>query len=168
MRFPQRKRIRLQGYDYSREGAYFITLCTHTSISLFGKVRNEKVELNKNGIIVRNSWFEIKSLYPSIQFDEFVLMPNHFHAILFLVGAGSPGPEDSKANSTVSSVIAHFKYLTTRKINSFHNVPGVKRWQRSFYERVIRNEEELLKAREYIQHNPLKWSIDNSPTTFDN
>ncbi|MCK5126083.1 MAG: transposase [candidate division Zixibacteria bacterium] len=160
MTFPKRKNIRLKGYDYSQDGAYFITLCTHKRIPLFGKIRNEKVELNKNGMIVRDSWLEMQSFYPSIQLDEFVIMPNHFHAVLFLVGVDSVDPEDTTSKPNIGSIIAHFKNLCTRRINRIHNTVGVKRWQRNYYEHVIRNEDELLKVREYIQNNPLKWQLD--------
>lgn len=160
MDYPQRKRMRLSEYDYTTEGAYFVTICSNKRLPILGRITDGIMILNSNGKIVRESWLELPIIYSSVRIDMFVVMPNHFHGILFLVGAGSSGPQDKPMTPSLSTVIAHFKHCTTTKINDLHHAIHTKRWQRGFYEHVVRNEEEIYKIREYIQNNPMKWQID--------
>jgi putative transposase len=87
-----RRSIRLQGYDYSSSGAYFITLCTHQRHCLLGEVIDDEIQLHEFGRIVRAHWLKLPNHHPHLQLDEFVVMPNHIHGILVLtntsVGAG--------------------------------------------------------------------------------
>ncbi len=158
--------MRHEGYDYSCEGAYFITMCAYKRLQLFGKIIKEKMELNATGNLVNQCWLELPQLYPTVHIDEYIVMPNHFHAIVFLVGAGSSGPQDGTPSPSIGTIIARFKYLATTRINDLHKSDVVKRWQRNYYEHVIRNENELLRAREYIQNNPLKWHLDKYNVRF--
>ena len=77
-----RRSIRLKGYDYSPAGLYFITLCTQDSLHLFGKIENEKMDLNDSGIMIEKWWNKLKNRFPKIELDEFIVMPNHFHGII--------------------------------------------------------------------------------------
>jgi putative transposase len=79
-----RKSIRIKGYDYSQNGAYFVTICTHNKLCLFGQVESGKMVLNKLGLLVENIWREISKHYESVLIDEFVIMPNHIHGIIWL------------------------------------------------------------------------------------
>ncbi|WP_199263776.1 transposase [Desulfobulbus oligotrophicus] len=82
-----RRSIRLQGYDYSRAGAYFITICAQNRECLFGKIVNGKMGLNNAGMMVQTVWDEIPAHYPGIDIDAFIVMPNHIHGIVVIVGA---------------------------------------------------------------------------------
>ena len=90
-----RRSIRLKGYDYSRPGAYFVTICTQGRLCLFGDVVDGNVVLNESGRMVQTVWNEIPHHYPYVDIDAFVVMPNHIHGIVVIVGAGPcacPGP----------------------------------------------------------------------------
>jgi REP element-mobilizing transposase RayT len=153
-----RRSIRLKEFDYSREGAYFLTICTHKRECIFGNIIDEHSELSKYGHIVESVWMDLPKHYNNIQLDEFVIMPNHIHGIIFIVGAGfKPAPT---TRYPLSEIIRGFKTFSSRKINESRNTPGVPVWQRNFYERVIRNDRELKDIREYVDYNPLKWGFD--------
>lgn len=85
-----RKSIRLKGYDYAQAGLYFITICCHRrgnpSWLPFGKIENGEMILNDAGIMVETEWMHLKSRFPNIELHEYVIMPNHFHGILEIVG----------------------------------------------------------------------------------
>ncbi len=81
-----RKSIRLQGYDYSREGLYFITICTQRSLHLFGEIIDHKIALNDAGYMIDKWWQELKNKFPNIKLHEFIIMPNHIHGIIEIVG----------------------------------------------------------------------------------
>jgi hypothetical protein len=83
-----RHSLRLQGYDYSEAGAYFVTVCTQNRECMFGEIVDEKVILNNAGRMVESIWNELSQHYECVETDEFVVMPNHFHGIIVRVGAG--------------------------------------------------------------------------------
>ena len=161
-----RHSVRLKNFDYSSPGAYFITICAHDHECLFGKVIGENgklsVCLSDYGKIVNDEWLKSGEIRKEIILDDYVLMPNHFHGIIFLRKGDQPvaptmsGPRPGSIGST----IAGFKSAVTTKINTLRNTPGVPIWQRNYYERVIRNETELNSIREYIKYNPLNWETD--------
>ena len=82
-----RKSIRLKHYDYAEMGTYFVTICTHERACLFGEVMNGEMQLNDAGRMVENRWLELNRKFPTIKTNEYVIMPNHFHGIVFFVGA---------------------------------------------------------------------------------
>ena len=84
-----RRSIRLKGYDYSQQGLYFITICTQNRLDLFGKINNGKIILNDAGKMIKNIWNKIPNDLPNIRLHDFIVMPNHFHAIIQIVGADS-------------------------------------------------------------------------------
>ncbi len=106
----------------------------------------------------------------NIELDAFVVMPNHVHGIINIVGAGSPRPhknnndDETKGRGnrapTLGQIVAYFKYGTTKQINTIRNVPGDRLWQRNFYEHIIRTTSELARIREYIINNPAQWEED--------
>lgn len=85
--YPNRRSIRLKGYDYSQAGLYFITICVQNRVCLFGQVANGEMILNDAGKMVETEWFNLKTRFPNIELHEYVVMPNHFHGILEIVGA---------------------------------------------------------------------------------
>lgn len=188
-----RRSIRLQGYDYSRAGAYFITICAQNRKCLFGKFVNGKMGLNNAGMMVQAVWDEIPAHYPGIDIDAFIVMPNHIHGIVVIVRtatrdhpddgngqnngqAQGPAPttapdvrhDDGKkrtAGLSLPDVVHRFKTMTTKqyahgvKQNHWPRFSG-KLWQRNYYERIILDENELNRIRQYIMDNPARWDID--------
>jgi len=172
-----RRSIRLAGYDYAGEGAYFVTICVHRRECLLGEVIDEEVVLSTLGCIVLEEWERTTIIRPAIQLDEFVIMPNHLHAIIFAtpdtVGAHSGAPikhrpapvtKNSAAYRpprSLGSLIAGFKSATTKRINHVREMPGIPVWQRNYYEHVIRDQNALDSIREYILSNPARWAFDD-------
>ena len=181
-----RRSIHLKGYDYSQHGAYFVTICVSPRHNLFGDIENGEMRLNEFGRVVESVWRGLPEHFTGTDLDEFVIMPDHFHGILNIfespVGAkqgssaspafdlrgkqgeagetfASPLPHGTISGSC-AAIIQNFKSISTRKINKIRENPGCPVWQRDYYERIIRNETELGKAREYIVNNPLKWKPD--------
>ena len=87
MTLRRRRTMRLKGYDYSQPGAYFVTICTKDRLCLFGEVIEGRVKLNDSGQMVGRWWDELSNKFPSVAIDDYVVMPNHFHGILIIVGA---------------------------------------------------------------------------------
>ncbi len=165
---PQRRSTRLQGHDYASNGAYFVTICTYQRLSLFGEIRGEKMRLDMFGRIVRDEWWYTTKVRLGIDTDVFVVMPNHFHGIVWILDAGAAGHDERAHGSaplhrkpkSLGSIVAGFKASVTRQINEMRGMPGTPVWQRNYYERVIRDENELLRIREYIVDNPRRWAED--------
>lgn len=161
----RRKNIRLKGYDYSQNGAYFITICTYDHNNHLGAIIGEKSELSNIGIIVQKHWFQITEYYQNVELDEFTIMPNHIHGIVFILNNICRGEVTSPGNyvtklPALGKIIAYFKYQSTKAINNTNNTPGYKFWQRGYYDHIIRNENSLNNIREYIRYNYLKWNQD--------
>ena len=170
---PHRRSIRLQGYDYSQAGAYFVTICTQGKECLFGGMENGAVALNEYGCVVRDEWLKTAEIRAEIQAGEFVMMPNHFHGIL-IVGArrAVPVPVDTARRAptmerfgqpipgSLPTIIRAFKSAVTKRINEIRQLPGVSVWQRNYYEHVIRNEADYGQIAEYIADNPRRWEED--------
>jgi len=183
---PKRRTIRLQGYNYSSEGAYFVTICTHGRVCLFGEIAAGVMMTNAAGHIVEVIWNELSERFPDIEPDEMVIMPNHVHFIVHIkapvavipVGAIHelpphelaphelplhelpPDARQSRKNRLLPKVVGYLKMNSAKRINKQRGTSGFPVWQRNYYERIIRNDEELTRAREYIANNPLKWDLD--------
>lgn len=168
-----RRSIRLSEYDYRRAGGYFITLCTRQRAELFGRIVEDDIILNEYGHIVLDAWMETAIIRPGVLLDEFIVMPNHFHAILFLpnppesddVGAHSRAPSgyDSmlrRSPRSLGALIAGFKSTVTTQINTLRASPRIPVWQRNFYEHIIRDDKGLRRIRDYIADNPAMWESD--------
>lgn len=165
-----RHSIRMNNYDYSQLGAYFITICTHQREQLFGEIVNGVVELNEFGQITREEWQRTSSVRSEIELGEFVIMPNHIHGIIMIhepVGAYGHTPLPSAKPSTFESpsrtlgaMIRGFKSTVTTQINQKRGTPGRPVWQRNYWEHIIRNEQDLSNAHAYIMHNPDQWESD--------
>ena len=81
----RRRSIRLQGYDYSQPGAYFVTICTHNRVSLFGDIVNGEMRMNDAGRAAEECWSAIPEHFHRTQLDEFVIMPNHIHGLVIIL-----------------------------------------------------------------------------------
>jgi putative transposase len=142
---PKRKSPRLNAYDYSTAGAYFVTVCSRERACVFGSIVDDEMKLSSLGRFVQESWTEIPEHFPAATTDVFVVMPNHVHGIVWVSRAGHAPP--------LPVVIGAFKSAASRRA-------GRPLWQRSFYERVVRGESELAVLRQHILDNPLKWALD--------
>ncbi|MDD4995008.1 MAG: hypothetical protein PHW53_00840 [Patescibacteria group bacterium] len=160
-----RKLNRLSEYDYSQNGFYFITTCVNDRSHVFGCIHDGVMQLNKFGEIVKKQWLWLAEQYLYIKLDQSVVMPNHFHGIIIInnpivgtgrdhdVGTGrdlslpgkiKPIPELIGAFKTTSSKLIHQMGLTDF------------RWQRSYYDHIVRCDDDLERIRNYIINNPIK------------
>jgi REP element-mobilizing transposase RayT len=170
-----RRSIRLKGYDYTQEGAYFVTVCSFNRQCIFGEVIDGEVKLSDCGNIVKDRWTDIPIHFPHIEFDAFVVMPNHLHGIILIVGnideidgrgtaCCAPTTKTQGFGGLVAGslpvIIRSFKSAVSKQINQMPGAPSTKVWHRGFYEHVIRNDDELTRIRQYIDQNPLRWELD--------
>ena len=151
MDLPNRKRLRLVGYDYSSPNYYFITICTDQKRCIFGK----PTCLNDWGKLAESELLDIPNHFPGVMIDKYVIMPNHIHAIVVIKDVGE---ERSRPFPTLSTIMGLYKSGVSRKIRALS--PGAVIWQKSFYDHVIRNEKEYLDDWSYIDQNPGKWEED--------
>ena len=153
---PKRKKNRLENYDYSSCGAYFITVCTLGRKKYFWKNvgaiidRPPKIELSSNGKIVDEAIQNITSIYPSLSLESYVIMPNHIHLLLRVrvdeYGRPMVAP-------TMSQVVKQLKGFVSKQV-------GISIWQKSFYDHIIRNREDFEEHLRYIYENPIRWYYD--------
>lgn len=171
-----RRSIRLQNYDYAAAGAYFVTICAQGKECLFGAVVDGVMIENDAGRMVHSVWSKLSERFTGMETDVVMVMPNHLHFILFLVGAPLVGARSSEedqnraptrgAPTTVGEVVGAFKSLTTHEYtigvakSRWPAFPG-RLWQRNYFERVVRNDVELEKFRDYILTNPARWAEDD-------
>lgn len=155
-----RKKNRWQGHDYSENGYYFVTICTKGKMCWFGEIFDNKMVLNECGKIVENSLLDLPSHYEKCSIDSYVIMPNHLHVLIFINDANVVTgfkPVTTKAYS-LSEIIRGLKTFSSRRVHELNHWDFS--WQRSFHDRVIRNDKELENIREYISNNPLNWNKD--------
>jgi putative transposase len=163
-----RRSIRLKGYDYSLPGGYFITIVCYQRESLFGNIINGRMEMNPHGQNVDLFWRALTYHFGNITLGSFVVMPNHFHGIIFIkdpnmdfvnhTRAGHrPAPTKSRS---LSEIVRSFKSFSSNKINQLRNTQGLPVWQRNYYEHIIRDDEELNLIKEYIENNVVNWRRD--------
>jgi len=155
MELPKRKPTRLQGYDYSTPGAYFITICIKDRKQLLSKIVGDDAyivpqnNLSQIGLICNKYINNINIKYENVTVDKYVIMPNHIHLIIFLHGT----MRASSPTKNIETIIRSFKTMVTKEI-------GYSIWQRSYHDHIIRNEKDYQKIWEYIDTNPLKWELD--------
>jgi REP element-mobilizing transposase RayT len=160
-----RRSIRVKGYDYSSAGAYFITICAHSRLCLFGEIIDDEMCMNAYGTIVATAWNNLPNHYPFIQLDRYVVMPNHFHGIISFIEternrADLKSAPTAKAPHGLSEIVRALKTFSARRINENRQTYGVPVWQRNYYEHIIRNETDYHCIAEYIDANPQRWSDD--------
>ncbi len=177
MELPKRKTIRLKDYDYSENGAYFVTICAKNKEHIFGEIvsginmsSNSAVwdgfpvppalELSRFGEIVENHIGKINEKHPTVHVDKYIIMPNHMHVILIIDNANWLGGGTGDPSPTLGNVIAWFKYQTTKQMNIEKNTQGIKCWQRSYHDHIIRNEKSYKQIWQYIDQNPQTWEDD--------
>ena len=165
-----RRSIRLKDYNYSSNGAYFLTICVRNRECLLGKIENEQMILNEYGEIVKDIWENLPNQVSDIDLDEYVIMPNHFHAILVINKSDNSeyfdknldiSDQKNRRKMILPKVVGRFKMLTAKVINQNRKIEG-SFWQRNYYEHIIRNEEDFHQIREYIINNPMQWELDEN------
>jgi REP element-mobilizing transposase RayT len=176
-----RRSIRLAGYDYAAGGAYFVTICTAGKECLFGKVIDGRIALSSFGEIVWEEWHGSANVRRELELGPFVVMPNHVHGIVTIVGdghvVGATGgrprvgaPSESRASAarpygpsqrSVGSFVAGFKSAVTRRVNALRQTPSAPIWQRNYYEHIVRDEDDYFRIAEYIENNPRGWPEDD-------
>jgi len=174
-----RKSIRLPGYDYASQGWYFVTICVQDRECLFGEIVENNMILNIIGKIIDYHWRKLSKHFKNIELDQYQIMPNHFHGIIYIgAGAKHSGEKDAikckrvdvnasplqmpcgTNSGSLGAIIQNFKSVTSRKINKINKSPGSHLWQRNYWESIIRTEKDLNRIRKYICENPLKWTKD--------
>ena len=188
-------RTRLKGWDYTSNGYYFITICTHQRICYFGQVARGQIILSTVGRLAYQFWAEIPAHFPFVSLDEFVIMPNHIHGILVLSGSrdvamprrdvalqrlypnniGNDGKNEymshiSPKPGSVSTIVRSYKSIVSRTANREYPTIGFG-WQARFYDHILRSEAELQRIQTYIKNNPRRWVEDSlyiSDNTCDN
>ena len=162
---------RLADWDYSSNGFYFVTICTKNKQHYFGEIQNTSLPGNETqnlaslqatdiGMIASQYWTEISVHFPFVELDEFIIMPDHLHGILLFNKGEQSIWQPNKAgpqSRNLASVIRGFKagvkaYATSNEIEF--------QWQPRYYDRVIRNYNELERIRKYIVDNPINWQAD--------
>lgn len=156
--FCTRKPNRLPDFDYSSNGAYFVTICTENRRNILSEIVGDGFPVPKKpGMIAEMFIHMIPDKYPCVRVDKYVIMPDHIHIILFIErdeGTGNPSP-------TLGNVVGWYKYNVTKQINVGIGVSGERVFQRSYYDHVIRGEQDYLEIWEYIDNNPRKKILDN-------
>lgn len=177
---PKRCSLRIAGYSYASAGFYFVTICIQNKLHLLGEVVDCEMRMNEAGAMVQKWYAKLDSRFPDLKCHNQVVMPNHFHCIIQLVGADPcvgplpcVNPQNINGKHTVEKpvssplhrVLQWFKTMTTNeyikqvKMNGWQQFSG-RLWQRSYFEHIIRNEAVLLKIDDYISANPLRWAFD--------
>src|SRR5579875_1766628 len=156
---PSRRSIRLRGYDYSSAGGYVVTICAYQRRHIFGRVVDGDMRVSELGRIVEEEWERTGDLRSEVLLDAFTLMPNHLHGIVILNPAETVEHRDGfrAAGRGLATIVGGFKAAVTRRAAGMPVLGGRPVWQRGFYDRVIRNDEELERFRTYIWENPQKW-----------
>lgn len=178
-----RRSIRLRDYDYTQDGAYFVTICTAQRNNIFGDIQEGEMNLNTLGCVADDCWLAIPSHTSGVKLDHYVIMPNHVHGIIIInrsihnaavVGTqhavslqNTTSPNVSThsfkrpSTGSLAAIVRSFKAATTRQINQLRQSPGGAVWQGRYYEHIIRHDADLTRIREYIRFNPARWAEDD-------
>ena len=162
-----RHSVRLPGHDYAGGGVYFLTICAHAKKSLFGRVVDGQMRINRLGRVVQRQWSRTIMLRPRVQQNAFVVMPNHVHAVVSIqqdhagTARRAPTPQFGRPMSrALSTIVRSFKSAATKQIRQMLKSPGIVVWQRNYYEHIVRSDDELSRIRWYVQTNPERWHLD--------
>jgi len=151
----ERKLQRLSGYNYSRPGYYYVTLRVKESNQLLCNIHNGNITLNPIGSIVDKQWNWLSKQYEYVLLDEYVIMPDHFHGIIQIINARVGNGRDRSLQlrkiKPLPEIIGAFKTTSSKQIHQLGNWDF--KWQKSFYDRILRKYE-LNTKRNYIKNNP--------------
>ena len=153
MTLPVRKRLRIQNFDYSSEGYYFVTICTKDKKKYFGDIidtQSNSMRYTPVGVVAEKHIKKIEHHFSCVTVDKYVVMPNHVHMII-IIGCKNKAPTGNFP--TLSTIIGLYKSGVSREL-------GQSVWQRFYHDHVIRNETAYKKIWEYIDTNPMAWEKD--------
>jgi REP element-mobilizing transposase RayT len=163
---------RLPGWDYGANGAYFITVCVKDRMRCFGEIEKADIfdpaylNMTEIGEVAFDNWEKIPGFHPYVDLDEFSVMPDHMHGILFINKPDKQNWEKNKfgpQRKNLASIMRGYKSSVTK----YANLNAIEfSWQDRYYDRVIRDEHEYLRIKKYIQDNPDQWYANGSD--FDN
>lgn len=184
-KFKNKYRIvstRLQTWDYSKNGAYFITICTQNREHFFGNIQNGMMQLSEIGKFAERYWLEIPEHFPFVELGNFVVMPNHVHGILIINKIDDLSLSESvetrqclvsttiklnttigssrfqnQGKNTISSIVGSYKSIVTKMSRQTHSNFA---WQSRFHDHIIRNSQSFENIQNYIFENPLNWKND--------
>ena len=154
-----RRSVRRRSHDYAQMGVYFVTIVAQRRACLFGRIVDGEMILNEAGKMIQKWFYALASRFPGILCDAFICMPDHVHFVIIIPKGDSDSVNDGVKGSTLGRMIGWLKTMTTneyirgvRELNwpAFHG----KLWQRSFHDRIVRNDQELERVRQYIRTNP--------------
>ncbi len=179
---------RVKTWNYNSEALYFITICTNNKEHFFGEIQNGEMILNDIGVIVQSEWLQTPDIRPdmNISLDEFVVMPNHFHAIIsigenefnlnnfndghkllslaagaklsaYLLNEGEATNKFGPQSKNLGAIVRGFK-SSVSKIT--RRLIGHFCWQERYHDHIIRNQEAYLHIQQYILNNPANWQQD--------
>ena len=150
----ERKKNRLKGFDYTSDRLYFVTSCTQDKNHFFGEIINQKMICNEIGLIACEQWIWLQQQFPYIISHGFVIMPNHIHAVLEIRSENIVGQKIKP----LSDLIGAYKTTSSKQIHLSGN--NEFKWQRSFHDHIIRNEQSYWNILNYIENNPKNWRND--------
>jgi len=184
---PVRKLQRLKGFDYSQNGCYFLTVCTHDRNHFFCNIIENKIELSEYGEIVKNTIIDLPNHNDYIEINNFTIMPNHIHMIISIhrrerfitvpnntptvpnntptVPNNTPAVPNIKTHG-IPEIIRQLKTFSSKRINEFQKRNGCEPfpthaiWQKSYHDHIIRNNDDYQRMWQYIDENPVRWSED--------
>lgn len=167
---PKRKNLRLQGYDYSQNGCYFVTICTKNKQNLFGSynvgtlheasanhTKNRCVSLNRYGQLVERTIQLIPEKYKEITIDNYIVMPNHIHMLVSInndIDSGRALREAPLQRSLLSKLVGYIKMNVSKEIHKSN--PTIEVWQKRYSDHIIRNQTDFEHHWNYIEYNALK------------
>jgi putative transposase len=172
------KSIRLLNYDYSRYGAYDITICAYGRDCIFGHIADGRMFLNSLGRIANDFWREIPRHFPMVKLGRYQVMPKHVHGVLFIsrisffcrdtacrvstkkIDRPTREAFSKPTNGSISTIIRSYKAAVTRAIRIPSLSPDSIIWQRGYYEHIIGDKKELWATSTYIRNNPKNWKND--------
>ena len=176
-----RNSTRLRDYDYASSVAYYVTICTAQRAHLFGAVVDGQMVLNDVGQIALEEWRVSAQIRAELALDEFAIMPNHLHGIVWILeenptvllhassasGVGASGRSPLRGNvamgpakKSLGAFIANFKAAVTKRARAASSNADLHIWQRGFHDHVVRDDADLERIRTYISINPLEWHLD--------
>ena len=157
---PKRKQIRLKEYDYTQNGYYFITVCTHNRQNLFGEIVGATLRGRPNNPdkMIEKWLLKLENKFDDVKICEYIIMPDHLHFIISKTGDHTGSP--------LRDIVGWFKTMTTNEYianvkNNIFPQLDKKIWQRNCYEHIIRDENDYITKTEYILNNPLKWELEH-------
>ncbi len=161
-----RRTVRLKGHDYAGIGLYFVTICASRTGNVFGLIREGQLLANSHGKIAIDAWEETANLRPEVQFDSCCLMPDHFHALIWIEGHKQKDLPSfgHRTPRSLGALIGGWKGACSRGVEQMRrerNWPSISLWQRNYYDHIVRDEREMELIRRYISNNPLVWDKDN-------